>query len=460
MALLSAKKYLRDNFGKLVTARDIRRVRRPLGDVWVIRVVSATGADVEVGTVDIDEQGHIEKGLVADAVMEALRRPPSTTPTKTGDESVDLQLDADAHEAPADPKALRARINQALARGGEALNEARELLPRLLAEPERRGSVLLMMAYVEQRMNNERTAMGYVEAAARELADRFDIDGLESAATFARNVSGDTYEGSMVHRLLEECRARLSPIASVFDAPELGSMNAEERAVIETYAQLATLLPGKVLLQEGEPSIYVMVVKSGLFGVYLNDAEGRRRRIRCCHPGWMLGETSVLVEGHPICSTTVVAERLSEVWRIDAEVMKPLLQARPELAQRIASTKATHRLASFFTMHAAIGQLHVKVRDRLIGCVAGVVRVDAETALLAVGEIPSAAALVAGGEVVIGDRVVAANQFVGVHDALHQVASGVPAVARAGTTLVLLDAQRLRQIALEDDQAAAVLEQL
>jgi CRP-like cAMP-binding protein len=383
----------------------------------------------------------------------------------------DITVDAEPFDVAPDAATLRRKINAAIASGtGEALVQARELLPRLLADPDRRATILLLMAYVEQRLDNPRMALSFIEAAARELADHFDVERLESAASDALSIAGpDAFRGSVVQRLLEECRVRLNPIGSIFETPVLVGTTPEERAVIEDQAKLLLLAPRQVLLREGELSVAVFVVKSGLLGVYLKEDGGKRRLLRCCYPGWLLGETSVLVDGHPVCSATLVAERMTEVWRIDADVMKGLMAARPELAHRIASTKDTHRLASFFTMHEALGHLHVKARDRLIGCVTRIQRFEDETTLVMAGAIPPFASLVAGGEVAVWDdlerkgppgRVLGADHFVGFRESIHQIASSVTVVARPGATVVEFDPQNLRQLAVEDEQAGAVLEKL
>ena len=52
-------------------------------------------------------------------------------------------------------------------------------------------------------------------------------------------------------------------------------------------------------MTEGEPSRNVFVVKSGLVGVWLEKPSGGSWLVRCCFPGWLLGESSVLGGDRP-----------------------------------------------------------------------------------------------------------------------------------------------------------------
>jgi len=47
------------------------------------------------------------------------------------------------------------------------------------------------------------------------------------------------------------------------------------------------------------------VVKSGLLGVWLEKPSGGSWLVRCCFPGWLLGESSVLGSGEGRCTATL-----------------------------------------------------------------------------------------------------------------------------------------------------------
>src|SRR4029078_2625348 len=104
------------------------------------------------------------------------------------------------------------------------------------------------------------------------------------------------------------------PLNSMFDCRSLSELRAGERATLEKAAELRTLGPSEILVVEGDPSENVFIVKSGLMGVYLEKPSGGSWLVRCCFPGWLLGESSVLTGSGARCTATLRAERVSEVW--------------------------------------------------------------------------------------------------------------------------------------------------
>src|SRR5262249_10191708 len=106
-------------------------------------------------------------------------------------------------------------------------------------------------------------------------------------------VPRDAFAGSPIHTLLEQSRARLKPMSSLFDARSLETLPDDLRAKLARAATLRTLAPGEMLVNEGDPSRNVFVVKSGLLGVWLEKPSGGSWLVRCCFPGWLLGESSV-----------------------------------------------------------------------------------------------------------------------------------------------------------------------
>ncbi len=471
---------LRHDFGRLLDVRDVRRVRRVSGDAWTVTVVlAAPSGDLHVADLTVDDAGAISPTLGADHVIDAVRRAVRTShvpgpPDELSDFGGDLADTSDEEpglemlsemDAP-----VEVRVAAAIARGDDAsLKEARELLPRLLAAHDRRGNTLLRMAEVEVMLWEPNLARGYLEAAAREFADHFDLDALEKAAVMALDLVGrDAFAGSPVHALLEQSRARLNPFSSIFDARSFVGLPEDLRATLEPHITLRTLAPGETLVNEGDPSRQVFVVKSGLIGVWLEKPSGGSWLVRCCFPGWLLGESSVLGGVAPRCMASLRAERLSEIWICDAAVIRNLMEEDLAFGMRIAETKQLHRIDSFFSMHETMGQLDVQVRDGMLSCIQRIETFHEETLILPANEIPSVACLVARGTIALFEvgkeqpaGVIEADSFFGVRDTIHRIAPSVSAVARAGTTVAFFDGARLQKLCEHSpEHVVAVLERL
>jgi CRP-like cAMP-binding protein len=474
---------LREPFGRLLDVRDVRRVRRVAGDAWIVTVVlAAQSGDLHVADLTVDDTGAISPTISAEHVIEAVKRAEraSHAPAAMPDELSDFGggLDDDANDetdglevlAEMQEEPVENRVAAALGRGDDAsLNEARELLPRLLADHDRRGATLLTMAAVEMKLREPKLAREYVEASAREFADRFDLDSLEKAAVLALELIGrDAFAGSIVHTLLEQSRTRLKPFFSIFDTRSFAELPEDLREKLAPSIHLRTLTPGETLVSEGEPSRKVFVVKSGLVGVWLEKPSGGQWLVRCCFPGWLLGEGSVLGGPSPKCMASLRAERVSEVWTVDAESIRAIMDQDLAFGQRIAETKQIHRIDSFFSMHETMGQLDVQVRDEMLSCIQRLETFKDETTLLPANEIPKVACLVARGSIALvqaGNEtpvgIIEADSFYGVRDTIHRIAPSVAAVARPGTTVAFFDGTRLQALCERSpEHVVAVLERL
>jgi CRP-like cAMP-binding protein len=471
---------LRRDFGRLLEVRDVRRVRRVAGDAWIVVVVlAAPSGDLHVADLSVEDSGDISLDLDGDSVIEAVRRAerasmrPEPSPELAafaeelaGDDGGDL---GPALELLTETD-LESRIEAALDRNDEpSLLAARELLPRLLAQHERRGETLLALAQVENRLGQPALASGYLEAAAREFADRFDLDALEKAAMFALELSGrDAFAGSPVQRLLEQSRTRLQPVTSIYESRSFAWLSEHLRPKLEANLTLRTLATGETLVSEGDPSLNVFVVKSGLVGVWLEKPSGGSWLVRCCFPGWLLGEGSVLGGENPTCMATLRAERVCEVWQVSAKVVRELMFEDLAFGQRIAETKQLHRIDSFFSMHETMGQLDVQVRDELLACMQRLETFDEDTLLLPAHQVPTVACLVARGNIALFEdghseprAEIPADSFYGVRDTIHRIASGLTAIARAGTTVAFFDGARLQELCERSpENVVAVLERL
>ncbi len=467
---------LREPFGKLLDVRDVRRVRRVSGDAWVITVVlAAPSGDLHVADVTMDANGVMTPALGPDHVIEAVRsaKHVSLAPPADdfggfgGDESEDDGLGMLREiDAP-----VEARVAQALERGDPAsLREARDLLPRLLTDHEKRGPTLFTMADVESKLGEKNLARGYLEAAAREFADRFDLDALEKAAALEMELQGkDAFVGSPVHVLLEQSRARLKPVGEWHEARSFAGLSDDLRAKLAKHIELRTLAPGDTLVSEGDPSTHIFVVKSGLVGVWLEKPSGGSWMVRCCFPGWLLGESSVLQGEGARCTASLRAQRVSEVWVLPANIVREVMDEDLAFGIRIAETKQIHRVDSFFSMHETMGQLDVQVRDEMLSCIQRFETFDSETILLPANEPPSVACLVARGSIALFEDskpdkpvgTIEPDAFYGVRDAIHQIAPSVTAIARPGTTVAFFDAARLQKFCERSpEHVVAVLERL
>jgi CRP-like cAMP-binding protein len=471
---------LREDFGRLLDVRDVRRVRRVAGEAWVVTVaLAASSGDLHVADITVDDAGGMTPALGADHVVEAVRRAQrlSGAPSPV-DELADFgEVDGDDAGAALallteDP--IDRRVADAIARGdAESLLQARGLLPRLLIDHENRGATLFTMAEVEAKLGQPRLARGYLEAAAREFADRLDLAALEAAAVFAQSLDGPgAFTGSPIDALLVQSRARLMPLRDLFQSRTFAGVGIERREDLARHVDLRTLVPGEMLVTEGNPSCDIFVVKSGLLGVWLEKPSGGSWMVRSCFPGWLLGESSVLGGSDglpPRCTASLRAERPSEVWTLPATYVRALMDDDPVFAQRIAETKQIHRIDSFFSMHETMGQLDVHVRDEVLSCLERLESFEEETVLLPAGVVPEAACLVARGSLALFESegrerpvaVVEPDSFYGVRDAIHRVAPGLTAIARPGTTVAFFDARRLQKLCEQSpEQVVAVLERL
>ncbi len=469
---------LRKDFGRLLDVRDVRRVRRVSGVAWAVTVVlAAPSGDLHVADVIVDEAGVMTPTLGAEHVIDAVRRfeRASQLPAAPTD-LTDFGDVADHEDEPAlamlgeVEEPLEVRAAAAVAMGDrDSLTEARSLLPRLLSDHDRRGTTLFTMAEVELKLGQPLLARSYLEAAAREFADRFDLYSLEQAAALALDISGrEAFAGSPIHFLLEQSRSRLTPIGSLLEARSFLDLPNDLRDALVSQATLRTLAPGEMLVSEGEPAVSVFVVKSGLLGVWLEKPSGGSWLVRCCFPGWLLGESSVLGGPEARCTASLRAERVSEVWVLRAAAVRALMDTDLSFGLRIAQTKQIHRIDSFFSMHETMGQLDVHVRDEMLSCIQRLESFEDETILLPANVVPSVACLVARGSIALFEGhggqpvgVVEADSFYGVRDAIHRIAPAVTAIARPQTTVAFFDAARLQGLCeRSSEQVVAVLERL
>lgn len=470
-------RHLTLRFGPIVRVHELSRLRRVMGDAWTAKLAIPTReGDIELPDIEVGDDGAPLSPLGIDELVAAIRGSATEAPaphTGMPDDFMEGLVES-MREPPSQerPDQLRLRVDRMLAAGDEdSLRRARDLMPRLLADADRRGITLMKMGELELHLREPKLANNYFEAAAREFADRFDIPSLERCAASALRLLGkDGFPESPIHQLLELGRARLRPIGNLFDLPTFASIDEKQRSWLKMNTELRTLNPGEFLVREGEPSRAVFVIKSGLVSVLLDTGTEDPRMIRCCFPGWLLGESSVLVDDNPRCTASLRAERVTEVWVIDAMILREIMHENQPLAERIAATKHIHRIDSFFSMHETMGQLDVQVRDQMLGCLHRIETFEEDAVAVASGEVPQVACLVARGELALFEgedfakpprAVIGSDTFFGVRDAMHQIPSSLTAVARAGSTIAFFDAALLRSLGESSpEHVVAILERL
>lgn len=482
------QRYLREEFGRILQLRGVAPVRRAAGILWRAEVVCPSPeGEIPVGHLSVDEQGRFVERVVLSDLLQALRdyvhvdegqRLPENPAGGLPDELADFSLEDFGDDAGGGDELgfligdtydeIRGQVDSALAKGTpEGVRQALELLPRLLSYPDTRGDTLAEMSELEHRIGYKEMAQTYLEAATREYADRSNLEGLERVAALAFSMLGEEgYATSLSRQLLGQLKAQLAPVEDLFSLGYFHSLDGEGRALLWQAVRQVTLGPGEDLMREGEEARQVCVISSGQFSVLLEAADGTTRPIRCLFPGELVGEAAVLQAGTQYRTATVRADRVSTVWEIDGAVLAALIARSPALAEAIGTARDMRRVHSFFSMHETMGQLDVRVRDELLACITRIARHPAGAVLVAEGELPPVAVLVAQGRVeyeVNGQvaRVYGPDTFAALRDSIMELVSEGRYVVAEDSTLVEFDPDRLRRLCQGASAAVvAVMERL
>lgn len=497
------KTFLTEEFGKILELKDVSLSRHVSGLAWQGRAVCLfEDRELNVGPVEIDESGNITRRIYVTDLLNALKgdnseahdtnriaEPLRSAPQEAlgslhddfAMEFAEISLEDDIlpglsqdlsqdlyNGDEIDPETLWEKVEALLSRGDpESLKSARELLPRLLENPESRGAILSQMAWVENELGEKALSLDYLQAAAREFADMANLESLNLLCEKAKDIIGEeAYEKSIFNRLLRDTLARMEPIDSLRQVPVLYGLEENLTDKVKDLAVLSEV-PGETpLLEEGEPSINVFFVKSGRLTVQLRTPEGFSKPIATLLPGDLIGESSVLSKEAAYCNATVQAEVDSELWRIDGEDLKGLFKAETLLKDRITQARELRRIHSFLSLHPAVGELEALTRERLMGCIEGIVRKRSEQVLIAAGKLPTSAYIVVTGTVeqrISGKtiRLFSADDFIGFRDTLHGISSECEFVIIEDSRLIVFDAERLRELGLDSPpNVVAVLERL
>lgn len=482
------QQYLREHFGRLLQFREIGKIRRAAGIFWRAEVVCLSrDGEIPMGRVTVDNDGHLVERITVDDLIVALKNfvpmsledaaLPSQEATDLAEEFADFSLDDDDDDD--DDEGLgflmedtvdetRSRVDAFLETGtDQAKRKALQLLPRLLTSPETRAATLAEMAELEADLGANQIALGYLEAACREFADRSNIEGLERVATLALQLlDEEAYEASPMNILLTEIKSNLAPVEDFFELDYFRNLDDARREQLSQFVQRLRLAPGDDLVREGDVAEHAYVIESGQFSIILEAPDGSSRAVRCIFPGELVGEAAVLEDSGGRRTATIRADRVSTVWELNGERLRAMIMEEPALGMGIEKARDLRQVHSFFSMHETMGQLDVQVRDELLSCITSIARYPAGEVLIPEEKIPDRAFLVAQGRVdyVLNDAVVRRyppDSFAGLRDSIMALKTEGKFVVAEESTLVRFDGIKLRDLAADAPPAVvAVLERL
>jgi CRP-like cAMP-binding protein len=286
------------------------------------------------------------------------------------------------------------------------------------------------------------------------------------ADLFIKTVGEEVFSTHPVYILLEQTRSRLNPVKKLAQVPTFSGLGGEEQFELVGAAEEATINKGVTLLKEGTPALQLFVIKSGVLSVHLETPEGGSRLVRCCFPGELVGESCVLGKEGETCSASVVTESKSVLWCFEGPRIRALARELPMIRTRIESTRALHRLDSFFSMNKTTDPLDMRVRDRLISCISGIHHAEPGEILGAQGGMVPAVYLISEGKIEyrvpdMPPRVFGADSFVGLGDAIHELPLEGDYVSVEPCRIFCFDAQKLQQMAQDaPPEVLAVLERI
>ena len=481
--------YLTEQFGRVCALREVSVERSTMGRRFVGDVYCVTKqGEVFVGKVGVTEEGEVTRELTTDNLIDALmavQRDSFPPPSKleetdfsllddegTGDLSALVTEESDDGDinlffAEFNSTDVMQRIIGLLTSGSrEDLLKARQLMPRLLVDHDKRGVVLMYMGELEIRLDDPTLGLNYLEAAACEFADVGDIESLERSVMLTARVLGDdALKEHATSRLLSQTLTRLAPIADLSEASLFLDLSPDDMAQIRSDAERIPMEKNRVILKEGEPATQAFVIESGILGIDLETPGGASRTVRCCFPGELVGE-SCIEGGGATCNATVFTKQDCVLYRIQGLNLKELTRRIPMIKERLEASRTIHRLDSFFSMNEMTNTLDVRVRDRLIGCITAIRHMDSQTTIEKVDTQPRGVYLVARGTLTKrmeggGERVYGPDDFACLKETLHQLPMEGDLVATSPVQLVVFDPNALFELAMgAPPEVAAVLDRL
>ncbi len=131
--------------------------------------------------------------------------------------------------------------------------------------------------------------------------------------------------------------------------------NSPRFAQLKSHMTQVSLAEGDVLISAGEASQDIYFLKSGRLGVYITLQDGRKKRVRSMVDGAIIGELAYYLELPR--SADIVAERASEVFRLDMAQMEALATTEPVLSAEL------HKLLAQ-TLAEKVVRMNAFVSDR------------------------------------------------------------------------------------------------
>ncbi len=464
------EKELQKLYGSFLELGEIGVLRRSGGRRLGARIyVTASDQRRCVGLMELSMQGELLDVFSRERVLETIK---DILLEKSAEPMEDFFLDFDdeASSSPdLSPVEARARLDQLLQEGSPAaLEEARNIYPLLLTNPDTRGAILHEMALLELALKNPGAAENLFVDASREYANLAQVELLERVCERLTRVLGsEAMENHETTRIHQRTLEKLRPIKSLADVPIFKGLPFGLITEMEFEAEDITLSKGDVIISEGEPARVALIIRAGILDVVLEGFD-QPRTVRSCFPGQFLGENAVL---HP-CGTVPTTASLkagrdaTRIWKWNGENLQTLMQRYPELEIRFRTAREIHQLDSFFSMHETLQFLDVSVRDALLDCLYTVDTVEPGRILVENEEVPEYVFLVIRGRLkhvpLQGEPAFfGVDTFVSMRDALHEIALEGEILVDESSLLAVFDSEKLRQLAVASDPAVvAILERL
>jgi small-conductance mechanosensitive channel/CRP-like cAMP-binding protein len=131
----------------------------------------------------------------------------------------------------------------------------------------------------------------------------------------------------------------LAELKPLFNAHEIFSILTE--AEIDQIAQASRRLEvgfPEIMVRQGQESSALYIIAKGALGVYIDGEQGMLQNVANLGQGNLFAEISLLTGD--LCTATVRADSEAVVYRIDRDALRPLLDARPEIIEKLGEMMA------------------------------------------------------------------------------------------------------------------------
>jgi small-conductance mechanosensitive channel len=162
---------------------------------------------------------------------------------------------------------------------------------------------------------------------------------------------------------------RVTPIELIRAIPVFSGLTDDEQEALAATTSVRTYRKGEIIARQGEMLPSLMIVRSGVIARQRGEDDAGMQESGRLAPGDFFGEAGLLAgigEGSTLRAMSHVV-----VYEIDQESFAPLLLARPEMAEDLASILATGRSTS--VANGAFGQ-HTGSRSALLKAIQTVFR--------------------------------------------------------------------------------------